>query len=123
MREKIVNGHQVMTDGRTTWVNAPDGSTVGRFSKWGVDVHRPITEQLKGLPECLDCSHHKPGETGWASEGWVRFVTGVRDNFGVEVPDSFAPAFVPLTTAIRQDDGRDDHPAAEAAISAGLIEA
>ena len=123
MRETIVSGHQVMTDGRTTWVNAPDGSTVGRFSKWGVDVHRSAAEQLAGMPECIDCTHQKPGKTEWASEGWGRFVTGVRDHFGVEVPDSFAPAFVPLTAPIHQGDGREDHPTDELTISAGLIEA
>ena len=49
---------QVSQDGQTVWVHSADGSTVGRFSKrFGLDVHRTVTEQLQGASQCLHCTH------------------------------------------------------------------
>lgn len=57
---------EVSEDRKTVWVHADDGSTVGRFSKvFGMDVHRTMTEQLAGAPECLKCTHQKPGKAEW----------------------------------------------------------
>jgi len=42
MKEQIVAGYQVLSDGRTCWVNAPTGESVARFSAVGIDVHRRI---------------------------------------------------------------------------------
>ena len=44
---------QVSPDGRTVWVHAPDGSTVGRFSTvFGMDVHTSVTAQFV---QCFRC--------------------------------------------------------------------
>lgn len=99
MRQIIVNGHQILGDGKTTWVIAPDGSTVGRYSRWGIDIHRPLEQQVAGLGECLDCSHHYPSDRSWAAEGWVRFTQGVLTHFGVQIPDAFRPGFAAAVVA------------------------
>lgn len=59
---------EVETDGRTVWVSGSNGECVGRFSKYGVDVHRDYEAQIKGEPQCLDCCHDLPFD-----ESWVRF--------------------------------------------------
>jgi hypothetical protein len=50
----------------TVWVHAPDGSTIGRFSKrFGMDVHSTITEQMAGASQCLHCTHQQPTVDEW----------------------------------------------------------
>ena len=57
---------QVSPDGRTVWVHAPDGSTVGRFSLvFGMDVHTSVTSQLEGAGQCLHCTHQPPSPEEW----------------------------------------------------------
>ena len=69
-------------DGSVVWVNAPDGSCIGRFNRMGhVDVHRTAQEQVSGKGECLDCSHGSD-----AKEQWGRFRDSMRLHYGVEVP-------------------------------------
>jgi len=77
------------SDGRTVWVNAHDGSCIGRFSKFGVDVHRTAEDQLKGMPQCLDCGKE---ETPRAS--WDRFVHSMMVHHGVVVGAEHMPDFV-----------------------------
>ena len=72
---------QVAGDGRTLWVNGPDGSAVGRFSKrFGIDVHRSGTEQMAGMGECIFCTHQEagPGE-------WKQFLDAVKEHYGLAV--------------------------------------
>jgi hypothetical protein len=76
--EVLVSG-----DGSVVWVNAPDGSCIGRFNKMGhVDVHRTAQEQASGKGECLDCSHG-----GEAKGQWRRFRESMKLHYGVEVQD------------------------------------
>ena len=57
---------EASADGRTVWVHALDGSTVGRFSTlFGMDAHTSITEQLAGAAQCLQCTHGKPTHADW----------------------------------------------------------
>ena len=64
--EQLEDQVQVSADGRTVWVHALDGSTVGRFSKmFGMDVHTSITQQQEGANQCLHCTHSKPGLADW----------------------------------------------------------
>ena len=57
---------QVSSCGKTLWVHAQDGSTVGRFSKiFGMDVHTTASEQLDGKPQCLHCTYAKPSYADW----------------------------------------------------------
>ena len=83
MTLKRVGDHvvQVSNDRGTLWVHAPDGSTVGRFSKrFGIDVHRTFTEQLQGAKPCLHCTHTAAGP-----EEWQTFVRAMRDFHGVPI--------------------------------------
>lgn len=75
---------QVSPDGRTVWVHADDGSTVGRFSKvFGMDVHTTITEQLAGVPQCLKCTHGQPGP-----REWNEFCELMKHHYGIDVDRS-----------------------------------
>lgn len=80
---------QVESDGRTVWVNAGDGSCIGRFSRFGIDVHRTASAQMRGESECLDCTHALPDPAGWK-----RFQEGMRLHHGVDVGDEHMPKFL-----------------------------
>lgn len=79
------NSHEVILSacGRTVWVNAPDGSCVGRFSKtFGVDVHTTGVQQMSGNAECLYCTHEKPGPSEW-----TRFRAEMLAHHGVAIDE------------------------------------
>ena len=81
MSLKLVGQHavQVSNDRGTLWVHAPDGSTVGRFSKrFGIDVHKTFAEQLDGAKPCLHCTHAAAGP-----EEWQAFRRAMHDYHGV----------------------------------------
>ncbi|WJN72226.1 hypothetical protein [Burkholderia anthina] len=70
--------------GDTVWVTAHDGSCVGRFSKrFGIDVHRTVSEQLAGADQCLHCTHEPAGHLEWQV-----FREAVLQHHGINVPDS-----------------------------------
>jgi hypothetical protein len=72
---------QVSDCGRTLWVHASDGSTVGRFSTtFGMDVHNSATQQLAGAPECLRCTHTRPSRADWQA-----FKDLMQMHYGVEI--------------------------------------
>lgn len=61
LHEVVVSG-----DGATVWVNGPDGSCIGRFSKrFGIDVHHTGTRQAEEGAECIYCTHAPAGQTEW----------------------------------------------------------
>lgn len=67
---------------RRVWVHGPDGTTVARFdTRFGMDIHTSITEQLAGASQCLHCTHDKPCLTDWET-----FRHKVEQHFGVTVP-------------------------------------
>lgn len=74
---------QVSSDGNTVWIHSPnDGSTVGRFStKFGMDVHTTVSEQLQGVGQCLCCTHEPPTVIEWR-----HFVRLMREHHGITVP-------------------------------------
>lgn len=66
----------------TVWVNGPDGSCIGRFSKrFGIDVHRTATAQLAGEGECIMCTHSPADHAAW-----LLFVRAMQEHHGVAVP-------------------------------------
>lgn len=73
---------EVSPDGKTVWVHALDGSTVGRFSKvFGMDVHTTITAQMEeGASQCLYCTHTKPQHGDW-----VKFCQLMLQHYGIQV--------------------------------------
>jgi hypothetical protein len=75
---------QVSPNGKTVWVHAKDGSTVGRFSKtFGMDCHTTITEQLAGAGQCLHCTHEVPGPAEWET-----FCELMHKHYGIAVNQS-----------------------------------
>lgn len=64
------------------WIHSSDGSTVGRFSRMGIDIHNTVTDQMKGSPECLLCTH-KPVD----KEDWEIFKSKALEMWGVHLTD------------------------------------
>lgn len=81
--------HEIQTDGRAVWVSGADGSNLGRFGRWGVDVHTTIEAQMNGAGQCLVCTH---GHTTLSD--WRTFQHGMLEHHGVVVPDDVMPAFL-----------------------------
>lgn len=75
---------EVTSDGRTVWVGGPDGCCLGRFSRFGVDVHRDTQGQIN-IGACLDCT---------TSTDWGRFVSSMRRHHGVVVSDEHKPDYL-----------------------------
>lgn len=77
---------EIQANGRTVWVNGADGCCIGRFSRFGVDVHRTFREQAAGMGKCLTCTH------GIADEAdWQIFVRAMLKHHKVPIPDSVRP--------------------------------
>jgi len=86
---------QLMWDGRTFWVNAGDGSSVARFGPAGIDIHRTAKEQAEGANQCLDCrlatmDDVTAGRFGREHRLWPDFEQGLREHYGVVIPEGFA---------------------------------
>lgn len=60
--EKVIYEIQYDDRGKTLWVHASTGDTVGRFDRdFGIDIHHTIHEQLhENKPQCLKCTHTRP---------------------------------------------------------------
>jgi hypothetical protein len=107
VNRSIVNGHEILSDGRRVWVNGPDGAAVARYSSTaGRDVHRPMSEQRETGDECLDCS----GDTDYDT-----FADSVLRHYRVAIPKKHRPRAATLTLAMRRaliSLHRNGHPAA-----------
>lgn len=82
MKRKRRNGTEIMTDGRTVWVNGPQGGLIGRFSSFGIDVHSAGTDM-----HCHDC-RALPTKGAWRV-----FVESMAVHHALVVPESFKPAW------------------------------
>lgn len=71
---------QVADDRRTLWIHCTDGSTVARFSLFGIDLHNTITDQLAGAPQCRLCTHGTP-----TPEQWQLFREKALEWFGLQL--------------------------------------
>ena len=79
----IINGFEISGDGRTVWVNGPDGCNVARFSaRAGIDVHKRTEDQMRDSTVCIDCS---------PEPDWDRFVAAVEQAHGIRVPSRYKP--------------------------------
>ncbi|AQH05819.1 hypothetical protein A9R05_43180 (plasmid) [Burkholderia sp. KK1] len=78
----IIHELQVSALGDTVWVNGPDGSSIGRFSKrFGIDVHTTATAQMDGESQCLFCTHGAAGAAEWGA-----FRRAVLKHHGIDIP-------------------------------------
>lgn len=87
--EPTVHLSQTESDGRTVWVSSSDGDCIGRFSRFGIDVHRGVRQQMAGEGECLHCTHEKPDV-----EAWGVFKDEVLRHHGVVVENEHMPEFL-----------------------------
>ena len=72
------------------WVHASDGSTVGRFSIMGIDLHNSVTDQMNGAPQCRLCTHNRSTKADW-----LMFIEKSKEFWGVEIPkNSFNEALL-----------------------------
>ncbi len=89
MRQATRGQYQVLSDGRTVWVNEASGGAVARLGSFGdiamVDVHRPLAQQC-AEGECLDCRHDLAG-----AEAWDYFKGSVLKHFGLTIAERHRP--------------------------------
>lgn len=96
MKSQKVDGHEVAWDGRTVWVNSGhDGSSIGRFSRVRIDVHRPAAEQCFSGDPCLACSH-RDGEP-MTPDDWQTFRALVHEHYAIRVPEDAMPDYLKET--------------------------
>lgn len=81
--------HEIISDGRTVWVNDHTGFCTGRFSKFGIDVHKSLAAQIEGQSQCLACTHTRP-----TMADWVRFQKLMREHYGIVVEAKHRPDFL-----------------------------
>lgn len=81
--------HKLESDGSTVWVNGPDGCCIGRFSRFGIDIHRTLAQQQTTGKECLLCTHGKT-----TLEDWQHFVDGMQKHHSITVNDIHKPRFL-----------------------------
>ena len=87
MRERTSNGHQLLFDGRTIWINGPEtGFSLARFSHTGQDIHNNIEKQMKGKA-CYAC---KPGPMNL--QDLEMFKAVMKDIFEVIIPERWVPS-------------------------------
>jgi hypothetical protein len=77
---------QILSNGRTVWANSGEtGACLGRFSRFGIDIHHDIAEQdEKG--QCLHCTHTEP-----TLEDWDVFKEKMKEHFDVVVTNEHRP--------------------------------
>lgn len=87
--------HEVISDGAVVWVNAADGTCIGRFARQGVDIHKDLAAQIADGDQCLDCRRH----TGDLDADWAYFKAAMARHYGIAVPDDHKPtSFAPWPT-------------------------
>ena len=76
--------YQILSDGKTVWVNKP--VLVGRFSRFGLDVHKP---EICDGGHCIHCTTGLPTPADWET-----FVAAMVEHFDVVVPDKHKPKWL-----------------------------
>ena len=76
----------IRSDGKTVWVNAADGSCIGRFGRAGIDIHKTGSQQLAGEGECLFCTHEPTTEADYDL-----FTARMQQLYGVTVGPEHRP--------------------------------
>jgi hypothetical protein len=95
-RCQLIHGYELLSDGRTVWVNGPSGGLVGRFSKNGIDIHHPVEIQVAAGKVCAMC---KPGPTNLID--WYAFCNEMINRYGVYVGDKHMPTFLKVSGGTR----------------------
>ena len=74
---------EVTSDGKTVWINDSNGHCVARFGPRGIDIHRPLSQQITTGKQCLDCR--------MGMNSWDEFLTAVKSHFNFDVPNEHRP--------------------------------
>lgn len=59
--------YEVVTGHTAVWVNAGDGSCIGRFGRMGIDVHNTMAITIETGEQCLACTHEPTDLSDWAT--------------------------------------------------------
>ena len=86
--------HEIISDGKTVWINDATGCCIGRLSRFGIDIHKTGEEQMLTGTQCLDCAHDVPKD-----EMWCYFTASMLRNHGVLVPENHRPTWAPEPVA------------------------
>ncbi len=82
--EEVVYEIQYSVNKEKLWVHCSTGETVGRFdTRFGMDIHTSIDEQLSGANQCLHCTHEKP-----TKDDFDLFCEKAKELWGVEVDET-----------------------------------
>jgi hypothetical protein len=85
MMARMIGDYEVSWDGKTVWVNGPDGMNVARFTRTpvgtAIDIHASAETQMSGARHCVACG---PGT-------WDEFKAGVQEHIGIEMPEEANP--------------------------------
>lgn len=71
---------QLLTDGRTCWVNTENGECIGRWGRLGIDVHHTVEQQRIHGKQCLECVQ---------GGSWERFCDAMHGHYGVNIPSDW----------------------------------
>lgn len=79
--------YEVIGDGRTVWVNSSTGMCVGRFTRFGMDIHHDTDGQMRGK-HCLDCRTHNKASI---EQSWQQFIRLMNMHYGVLISNAMKP--------------------------------
>lgn len=80
---------EIISDGRTMWVNASDGCNIGRFSRRSMEIHRNFKDQIETGEECLNCTHGLSDLNTWKN-----FKLGMLKHYGLKIAEKHKPKFL-----------------------------
>lgn len=80
--------NNISSNGTTVWVHDAGGVCIGRFSRFGAEVHGTVQEQVAGKTY-RDCVHGLPPR-----ESWERFVRSMKLHHAVVIGEHYRPNFV-----------------------------
>jgi hypothetical protein len=90
---EILANVEIMSDGKTVWINDSNGCNIGRFCRNGIDIHYSGDQQIALGHQCLDC---KIGPCTDAD--WEHFKVGMSKSYAVVISDKHKPHnLVPMT--------------------------
>jgi len=89
--------HEIVTDGITVWVNSgEDGSSIARFGRQGIDIHRSAKEQ-RTLGPCLFCTHAPT-----TPADWKLFQEKMLELYYLRIDDKFKPKRFRTSAGVRR---------------------
>lgn len=88
--QRVEVEHEVCSNTQTVWVNSGlTGCSLGRFGKFGIDIHHDVAEQMQSGEHCLGCTHTTP-----TVQDWYHFVSEMKRVYGVVVDEEHRPEWI-----------------------------